>query len=405
MDDVPLPLSGVVVVEMASFVAGPSAGMALADLGADVIRIDPLGGAADINRWPVDEANRSFYWSSLNRGKRSVQIDTRSDAGRDVVTRLICAPGPARGIFIDNAVGQDWASWPALSQVRPDLIHVHVEGHRDGRPAVDYTVNAEVGVPLITGPAGSGQPVNHVLPAWDLIAGMGVVNAVLAALLRRERSGVGAQINIALADIAFAGVANLGWLTEARRASTERTAQGNSVYGSYGEQFQTADGKHVMVVALTSKQWLSLVKVTDTVGPVQAIERANAVDFAADEAARYEQREPLAATFAPWFAQRDLATVAAALDSARVLWSPYRTLREASHDLEGPLRLLEQPGLGEVVSAQSPIRWADFSAEVVAASRLGADTFSTLTELAGVSATEFEALRHDGVVIDPAADD
>jgi 2-methylfumaryl-CoA isomerase len=398
-----LPLSGVVVIEMATFVAGPSAGVALAQLGADVVRVDPMGGAVDVNRWPVDGAGHSLYWAGLNRRKRSVVIDTRSEAGRDVVTRMICAPGADRGIFIDNAVGQQWASWPVLSQRRSDLIHVHVEGHRDGRPAVDYTVNAETGVPLITGPAGLDRPVNHALPAWDLLTGQSVVTAVLAALRQRDRTGAGAQVSIALADVALAAVASLGWFSEARLAAVERERQANNIYGSYGAEFATADGQHVMVVALTPRQWTSLVSVTRSTRAIETMETALDVDFAADEAARYRCREELAATFEPWFADRTMETIAALLDDARVLWAPYRTLREAAQRLGGPLELVEQPGIGEVVSATSPIRWGSTADVAVAASALGADTVRTLGDLAGVDAAELDALLAAGVIAPGAA--
>jgi len=394
----PAPLAGVVIIEMATFVAGPSAGMALAQLGADVVRIDPIGGAVDVNRWPVDEQGHSLYWSSLNRGKRSVTLDLRSDAGRKLVVQLIAAPGPSRGIFIDNAVGQDWLSWPALTAARPDVIHLHIEGHRDGRPAVDYTVNAEVGVPMITGPEGHNRPVNHALPAWDLLTGMSATTALLAALRRRDQTGVGARINIALADVALAGVANLGWLSEARRAPEDRERQGNNLYGSYGRDFATADGKHVMVVALTPKQWTSLVSVTGSRAEIDALQLQHGVDFLADEAARYRLRGPVAAAFEQWFAARDLATVADALNSARVLWAPYRTLREAAQEMHGPLRLIDQPGIGEVVSGESPMRWDDQPGTAAPASALGADTMATLVDLAGVNESELAALVEAGVI-------
>jgi 2-methylfumaryl-CoA isomerase len=394
-----LPLSGVVVIEMATFVAGPSAGVALAQLGADVVRIDPLGGAVDINRWPVDAAGNSWYWTSLNRGKRSVTIDTRSDAGRDLVTRMICAPGADRGIFVDNAVGQQWASWPVLSKRRSDLIHVHIEGHRDGRPAVDYTVNAETGVPLITGPAGDDRPVNHALPAWDLLTGQYVVTAVLAALRQRDRTGAGAEVSIALADVALAAVAGLGWFSEARHAAVDRERQANHIYGSYGAEFATADGQHVMVVALTPRQWSSLVAVTRSTETIRAIETALDVDFTADEAARYRLREAIAAAFEAWFAERNLETITALLDDARVLWAPYRTLRQAAQRLGGPLELIDQPGLGEAVSAASPIRWGDATGTTQPASPLGADTARTLRDLAGVSDSELAELAAAGVIV------
>jgi 2-methylfumaryl-CoA isomerase len=396
------PLDGVVIVEMATYVAGPSAGLTLSQLGAEVVRIDPIGGAVDYTRWPLADSGRSLYWTSLNRGKRSLVLDVRSDAGRDVVRRLVCAPGADRGIFVDNAVGQEWLSWESLSAGRSDLIHVHVGGHRDGRAAVDYTVNAEAGVPLITGPAGSTAPVNHVLPGWDLMTGMSVATAVLAALRRRDRTGVGGRVDIALADVALAGVANLGWFSEAA-AGVVREPVGNAVYGSYGQEFRTADGHYVMVVALTPHQWTSLVAVTGTELAMAGLELEHGVALRADDSARYRLRAEITAALAPWFAANDSATIAEQLTAARVLWAPYRTLAEAAAAMEGPLRTLEQPGIGDVISAESAIRWTDHSADPRPATSLGADSRDVLTRLLGMSASEVDRLVSEGVVYDGAS--
>ncbi len=160
MDSTPrLPLNGMQVVECASYVAGPTGGLTLAQLGAEVIRIDPVGGGHDHRRWPLAPNGESYYWSSLNKGKRSVAIDLRSPEGKELVVALITAPGPDRGLLIDNVVGRPWLAHEALQAKRKDLIHLRVQGHPDGSPAVDYTVNAGVGVPQITGPeAAEGQP-------------------------------------------------------------------------------------------------------------------------------------------------------------------------------------------------------------------------------------------------------
>ena len=144
MDSTPrLPLTGMQVVECASYVAGPTGGLTLAQLGAEVVRIDPLGGGHDYLRWPLAPSGESYYWSSLNKGKRSVAVDLRSPEGQELVVALITAPGPDRGLLIDNVVGRPWLAHDALEARRPDLIHLRVQGHPDGRPAVDYTVNAE----------------------------------------------------------------------------------------------------------------------------------------------------------------------------------------------------------------------------------------------------------------------
>jgi 2-methylfumaryl-CoA isomerase len=152
-----LPLRGLHVIECASYVAGPTGGLTLAQLGAEVTRIDPLGGGNDHLRWPVAPGGESYYWASLNKGKRSVAVDLRSAEGRELVVALITAPGPDRGLLIDNVVGRPWLAHEALKARRPDLIHLRVQGHPDGRPAVDYTVNAGSACPRSPGRSRSAR--------------------------------------------------------------------------------------------------------------------------------------------------------------------------------------------------------------------------------------------------------
>src|SRR4051794_30080406 len=174
-------LQGLRVVEGTAFVAAPLAGMTLAQMGADVIRFDRLEGGLDHHRWPVTHDGQSLFWAGLNKGKRSVAVDLSSPRGREIVTALICAPGPDAGIFLTNLRTRGWMDYPALKAKRPDLIMLSVLGTRDGGPAVDYTVNPAVGFPHATGAEGSTEPVAHLLPAWDLITGqmaaLGLVGA------------------------------------------------------------------------------------------------------------------------------------------------------------------------------------------------------------------------------------
>jgi crotonobetainyl-CoA:carnitine CoA-transferase CaiB-like acyl-CoA transferase len=144
------PLAGLRIIEVSSFIAAPLGGMTLAQLGAEVIRIDPLGGAPDTTRWPLAPNGRSLYWAGLNKGKRSVTLDLRSPDGQRAVADLVASSGPDGGIVLTNA-GHPWLSYEALQHARPDLIHLRITGRHDGRPAVDYTVNAGLGFPLTTG--------------------------------------------------------------------------------------------------------------------------------------------------------------------------------------------------------------------------------------------------------------
>lgn len=387
------PLAGLRVIECASFVAAPSACLALAQLGAEVIRVDPIGGAADYRRWPVAPSGTSLYWTALNRGKRSVAVNMRSDEGRELVSSLVAEAG----ILVDNAVGRRWLSYENLSARRADLIHLHLQGRADGSPAVDYTVNAEVGVPTITGRESDAAPVNHVLPAWDLVTGMTVTTGVLAALHERTKTGKGAYVEVALADVAAAGVANLGWLGEARLRGTERPKHGNHVYGSFGIDFETNDGQRVMVVALTEGQWHALRKVTGTEEVFSALEPALNVDLNL-EADRYRIRETIAAILRPWFAARSLAEVSKDLDSARVLWGRYRGMPEVAAAPSGVLSTVDQPGIGEVPSARSPLRWQGGYGETAVAPALGDDTDAVLAEVLGLPGTEIDRLRDGGVI-------
>ncbi len=382
--------------------------MALGQLGADVIRVDPLGGAADYRRLPVStRTGESLYWTALNKGKRSVAVDLRAPEGRELVAALATAPGSDGGIVVDNNAGRSWLAYESLAERRPDVIQVRIQGHADGRPAVDYTVNPEVGVPGITGPTDVAEPVNHVLPAWDLLTGMTAMTGLLAALHRRDRHGEGALLQIALADVALTSVANLGWLAEADERGADRPRHGNHVYGTFGVDFATSDGHRVMVVALTSRQWDALRAATNTEKVFAALEDALGVDFSL-ESDRYRLREMIAAVLRPWFVARTLEEVGHQLAAAPVLWSRYRSLHEAVTEfraLGSPPVLVEveQPGIGAMISARSPLRIAaEYGASAVAP-RLGQHTDEVLAQVLGLSDAELGRLHDRGVVVSGSA--
>ncbi|CCW13488.1 MULTISPECIES: CoA transferase [Rhodococcus] len=370
------PLEGIRVVDLSSFVAGPTAGRILAELGADVVRVDPVAGAVDGGRWPLAESGASLYWTGLNQAKRSVAVDLRSADGRAVVTELIARSG----VVLENAAHAPWLAHEVLAARRPDLIHLHIAGNADGTPAVDYTVNAAVGLPLMTGPVDAAAPVNHVLPAWDLITGVQAALGIVAALRRRDRTGEGAYLELALEDVAVSAVVSMGWLAEAEERGSARDRQGNALYGSYGSDFATADGRAVMVVGLTPAQWRSLVEVTGTAEVFAALERHRGLRFA-DEGDRYAARDEITAILRPWFAARTLAEIEKELSGSRVLWAPYRTMDEVAAREYAVIERVEQPGVGPVPTARSPLRWDGTYTEARPAPRHGQHTREVLEEL------------------------
>src|SRR2546425_8544533 len=264
-------LSGLRIVEMSAFVAAPLGGATLAAMGADVIRVDPPGGGVDIGRWPLHRG-RSLYWAGLNQGKRSVTIDTRHEAGQEKVAKLITAPGEGGGIFLTNLPISGWNSYDALKKLRGDVIMVVITGNRDGSAAVDYTVNAALGFPFITGPEGTEGPVNHVLPAWDAMTGFLASTAILAAERHRRLTGEGQLVELSLSDVGLAVAGHLGLVGEAELEDEPRGRFGNHAYGTVGHDLVPPDSRRAVGLALARRQVRGLVRATGLSGEFRNLE-------------------------------------------------------------------------------------------------------------------------------------
>lgn len=395
------PLDGVRVIELATFVAGPFAGMTLAQMGAEVIRVDAIGGGPDVDRWPLTSNGASLYWTGLNRGKRSVTVDLRSQEGRRLVHELLGPSGErGSGVLVTNAHGRDWLEYESLRGVRSDLIQIHVRGTADGHAAVDYTINPEIGLPFATGHDPRNHPTNHVLPAWDLLTGAHAALAAVTAIRHRDQTGEGQCIEVSLEDMAFAVTASLGLLTEPVVLGSERDPSGNFLYGAFGVDFETADDRRLMVVALTSRQWRDLVDATETRELMDLLAENLGEDFERD-GARYERRELLRSVLEPWFRQRTLAEVTETLAKTAVLTGEYRTFAEAAARGRaiGSLVDVDQPGIGLVPVGRHPLRFSTLAArDTVAAPTMGADTEAVFTDVLGHDPEKIAQWRAAGVV-------
>ncbi len=404
-------LNGLRVVEGSAFVAVPLAGMTLAQMGADVIRFDRLQGGLDAHRWPVTASGKSLFWAGLNKGKRSIAVDVSSPRGQEIITALITAPGPDAGCFITNLRVRGWMDYPALSAKRPDLIMVSLLGDRRGAPAVDYTVNPAVGFPNATGPRDSAEPVAHVLPAWDCIAGQKVAMGLLAAERQRLRTGQGQVVELALKDVAAAMLGNLGIIGEVQINDVDRLKGGNSLYGAYGQDFICSDGRRVIVIGLTDRQWRNLLKVTGTTDAIQALGNRLGLDLR-HEGDRYVARDAITEILRPWFAARRLPEVAAALEAGGCTWAAFRSFAEAvRHDPDlspdNPMfSEIEQPGIGRYTVPGTPFSFAASDREPPRpAPILGQHTEEILADVLGLAEHEIGDLFDAKVVAGPAAAD
>src|SRR6185312_11500333 len=297
------------IVEISAFVAAPLGGMTMAQMGAEVIRIDPIGGGIDHYRWPVAPSGASLYWAGLNKAKRSVALALDKPEGRELAKAIATAPGPGAGIVLTNLPPLPGLDYASLKATRDDVIMLRLIGNRDGSAAVDYTVNAASGFPLVTGRG--GKPVNHVLPAWDIAAGLYLATGLLAAERHRSRTGNGQEVVAALSEVMLATVGNLGYVGDLQINDTSRPAIGNDLYGSFGRDFATADERRVMIIALTRRQWRALGEATRLADRLAMIGQVMDADLDT-EAGRFEARDAISALLARWCAQHTLDEIRAA---------------------------------------------------------------------------------------------
>lgn len=393
-------LAGLRVIEGSAFVAAPLGGMTLAQLGADVIRFDQIGGGLDYGRWPLAKDGQSLFWAGLNKGKRSIQVDIRGEEGRELVTALIADTGN----FLTNFPARGWLSYDSLRQVREDLLMVALTGNPDGTSEVDYTVNPATGFPWATGPRNWAEPLNSVLPSWDLVMGGLAVTGLLAAERHRNRTGEGQLVKLALSDVALATVGNLGRLAEATLDAEDTPKDGNYLYGAFGSDFSTLDGRRVMVVALTARQWQALVDVTGTSRQFGLLQDATGHDLNT-ETGRFEARDFISAVLRPWFEARSLREIREQFGGTGVSWGPYQTFRQLVAEdprasLSNPMfEMIEHPGVGTYPAPRCPLDFAQLGRlPVKRAPQLGEHTEEILAEVLGLSDGEISGLLDRGVV-------
>ena len=399
-------LNGLRVVEASAFVAGPSCALHLAQFGAEVIRIDQIGGGPDFRRWPLSENDgASLYWEGLNKSKKSVALDLSRPEGRELAAQIATAPGDNAGLFVTNYPAEGFLSYERLSALRPDLICVRIMGWPDGRPAVDYTVNAAIGVPWMTGPVDAQGPVNHVLPAWDLLAGAYAAFSMVSAERARRSDGQGREIRIPLSDLAIASLGHLGQIGEVQTTGVDRPRMGNDLYGAFGRDFITRDGHSLMVVAITPRQWTGLVSILHLEDEIAALEAELGASFAKDEGVRFLHRDRLMPLIEQAIAARTADDLTAAFETKAVCWGRYQTLKQAVGS--DPYFSAQNPVLSEIDHPSGQRYLAPGAAGTIpsetrraprAAPKLGRDTDEVLADVLGLSSGEIARLHDAGLV-------
>ena len=281
-------LNGVHVIESSAFIAAPLGGLTLAQYGADVIRVEMIGGGIDYLRWPVAPSGRSLYWTGLNKGKRSIAIDLRKPQGRELVAALATSPQ------IRHAADQCRSAMAHACESdgqarRHDHLHHRGQSGRNDRGRLHGQQRHRLSVRHRRGRRRrAGQSCAAGL--GHRLRNAGRVRRARRATCAAWRRARAPRSGISLADVAFSTLSHLGVLADAELFNQERPAIGNYIYGSFGRDFACADGERVMVAAISSRQWQSLVEACECAEALAAVEQDMGLALSV-EADRYAARE------------------------------------------------------------------------------------------------------------------
>jgi crotonobetainyl-CoA:carnitine CoA-transferase CaiB-like acyl-CoA transferase len=345
------PLRGVRVLDLSRVLAGPYCAMMLADLGADVIKVErPDGG--DITRaWgPPWTGGEATYYMAANRGKRSIAIDLRDPDGLAIARRLAGTCQVVIENFIPGGAERMGLGFEALRAGNPGLVYCSISGYpadsaEAALPGFDFAIQAEGGIMSITG-AEDGAPMKVGVAIADITSGMFAASGVLAALLDVERGQPGRHVRVSLYDAQLAWLANRG--TEASVAGIEPERLGNAHPSIVPYETFPTRGAHIVIAVGTDEQYRALCGVL-------GLDDAAADPRFATNPERVANRGALVPLLGAATAAWEAADLLAALDAARVPSGPVRTIPEALAHSPQALVAHAHPTAGEVRTIRSPI--------------------------------------------------
>jgi crotonobetainyl-CoA:carnitine CoA-transferase CaiB-like acyl-CoA transferase len=397
------PLAGLRVLELSTVLAGPYCAMVLADLGSDVIKVEPPEGDPTRGYGPpwIGPAQAggeriAAYYLSVNRNKRSLRLDLHQEAGLEVVRRLIARSDVLIENFRPGGLERLGLGDDALQALNERLVHLSITGYGpDGpdaaRPGFDFVAQAVGGLMSVTGFAAEagGQPTKVGVAISDVVTGLLGAVGILAAL----RAGVGQRIDISLLEATLATLINQAQNAFATGAQPARRGNAHPNIVPY-ETFATADGEIAVAVA-TERQWPRLCSA------LGMTELADDPRFATNDV-RVRNRDELRPLLAASFASRPSADWLAALDAAQVPCGPVNDVLAAFDQQQARARQMrvdvEHPVLGSMPQVGVPFKLSATPASIRSAPpMLGEHSADILAEL-GYSLGDIEDLRSEGVI-------
>ena len=391
-----MPLTGIRVVDLTRVLSGHYCSMFLADMGADVIKVETPDGDS-VRRQGAMRNGFSWYFASFNRNKRSIAIDLRADAGREVLAKLIAGADVLVDNFRPGVLDKMGFSQPRLDALKPDLVRCSITGFGDDgpyrdRPAFDFIAQAMSGFMSVTG-SPDGSPLRAGPPISDLIAGLQGALGVCAALVQRARTGKGERVGASLTNGLISFLAYLSAEHFETGRQPPRTGNDHPILAPYG-LYRTADGE----VAVAPANETIYRKFIEAIGAPEIL----ADPAYATNAQRVERRAAINAAVEARTRTQPTEHWIAVLNAAGVPCGRVQGLAEVFADPQvrhSEMKLtVDHPGRGPIDMLGFPVKFAGSPSRVRRpAPELGAHTDEVLAEL-GLSPADIAALREKRVI-------
>jgi crotonobetainyl-CoA:carnitine CoA-transferase CaiB-like acyl-CoA transferase len=392
------PLTGVRVLDLSRVLAGPFCSMILGDLGAEVIKVEELGKGDQTRTIPPFKSGESHYFLAINRNKRSVAVDMKTAAGRELVLRLCRRSDVVVENFRPGVLERLGLGYADLAAVKPDLIMCSISGFGQTGPlrttaSFDLITQAMSGVMSINGEA-DGPPTKLGLPMGDIGGGMWAAIGALSGLQHRQRTGKGLHVDLSLLD-GLMGL--LGYLAELHFFTGENPGRVGSSHHSivpYG-RFEVKDG-HMVLALHVGSFWRKFCSAIDREDLIQDPRFRTTAD-------RSAHRAELEAMVTAVLKTRSAAEWHKLLEDADVPHGPVNSIGEALAQpvvaARGLIKTVQHPHAGAVRVVGSPLNFGDQFADApyTPAPLLGADTVAVLADL-GYTAADIESMRAAGVI-------
>ena len=390
-------LSGITILELGQVIAGNFGGVILADLGAEVIKIEPHSGDTARNATIAPLHDESAIHLYMNRGKKSVVLDLKDQRGLDIFYSLVAQADVVIDNFRPGVMARLGIDHATLKESNPEIVTVSVTGFGEYGPArdksaFDLVVQAYAGHVDITGPA-DGDPARVGIPIADISGGIYSCISVLAALVGRERHKEGRHADVAMLDslVSMLSYDAVDYLNSGRKLTRLGTAHAHMVPW---QAFQTSDG-YVVVAARDEKFWRNLC---------HAIDRPDLIEdpLTSNNTARLSNRDHVVSILAEVFSAKTNAEWLAILDEYDIPNAPVNDIGEVFDDPQvqarGMIQSYEHPTLGEVRYPPSPVKFSDWESPNESAPMLGQHTVEVLTQRLDFDESDVRNLADEGVV-------